>query len=313
MKQEKDEQTKYFIGKIKSLYQAIYNEKVPDPPTATAAAQADPTKKLREDILLKVFMKGLLPHIRAEMFQRLKPKYDWYEATQAALDTEDLLISKELNEGHTVNSVAAISQPNDLLVLDHEQRIENLEKHMTDVSLTQVGVYTGQPTDIAVISNSQYNRAGTPPQGSANYSQRSFNYNNNNRGREYSRQRPRTYSNDRNRPINRGNNYNSQTTYTPQRSSSNNRETYQQINRERSASFDKKFRTPSNERGKQYQQENRQFARSNNNQGRGGVRRSNSPYPQKQVHFEVCARCENKGHNAAECRTQNPRKFRQRN
>ena len=104
-------------------------------------------------------MKGLLPHICAPMFQRLKPNFDWYEATQAALDTGDLLISIELNKDHTANSVAAISQLNDILVLNHEQRLEDLEKKMTEVSLTQVGVFSGQPTNIAVISNSQYNRA----------------------------------------------------------------------------------------------------------------------------------------------------------
>ena len=316
LKQEKDEQTKYFIGKIKSLYQAIYNEKVPDPPTATAAAQADPTKKLREDILLKVFMKGLLPHIRAEMFQRLKSNYDWYEATQAALDTEDLLISKELNEGHTVNSVAAISQPNDLLVLDHEQRLKDLEKKMTDVSLTQVGVFSGQPTDIAVISNSQYNRARTPQQGRENYSGRSFHYNNSNRGREYSREGARNYSNERNRPRSRGNSYDSKNNYTTQRNNSNNRGGYRQGNRERSRSFENKVRTSSQDRGQQQQTNNRSFSRQINtfNYERGnGTRRNDSPYPQKQVNFEACERCERPGHKAAECRTQNPRKFQQRN
>lgn len=43
------------------------------------------TKALRDDLLLKKFMQGLLPKIREAMWNgRLPPDYNWDQATQAA-------------------------------------------------------------------------------------------------------------------------------------------------------------------------------------------------------------------------------------
>ena len=84
--------------------------------------------------------------------------------------------------------------------MQHEQGIEELENKITNVSLAQVGVYSGQPTDIAVISNSQYNRAGTCQQGRVLHPERSNSYNKDNRRREFSRDCSRNYASERSRP-----------------------------------------------------------------------------------------------------------------
>ena len=61
LKQEKDEQTKYFIGKIKSLYQAIYDKKVPkarpqrQPRPRTPQRQPQPRKLTQRKNYEKIY------------------------------------------------------------------------------------------------------------------------------------------------------------------------------------------------------------------------------------------------------------------
>lgn len=333
LKQDKDERTTHFITKIERLYQSIYGEKVPATKVATTNAQEEATKKMREDILLKTFWNGVLPHIKDAMWNgRLNANYDWYDIIKAATESENMLISKQLTQGESfgVNAINLQKEPSDILVLQHEQRIEQLEQRFMNVNLQQ-GEDSRQTANVAAISNSGYSR--TPQKGSVNHSENSRKYSHERRGREHSQEGHRSDYEHRSRPRYRESSYDAKRSNSERRSSSNNRGGYQDSNRFRSESregrrngdsqnskrfrsnsYDRRSRTPSRNRN---EQQDNNFQRGNgqgqNYRNSGRSQRSYSPYPKKEVTFEnkFCNRCENKGHYASECRTKNPRKFRQ--
>ena len=137
LRQEKNQPTKQFVEEIKSLYHEIFGEKVADQELVQAETQApeDPKKNLRESILLEVFMKGLHPTIKDAMWNgRLPPDYNWYQATQAAIDTEKLLISKEFSSEPTINSPSIVNSHLKLIVKKQQKQLEELRNLLSEAS-----------------------------------------------------------------------------------------------------------------------------------------------------------------------------------
>ena len=138
LKQAKSQQTRHFIEKIKTMYQTIYNDQIPD--------VEDPLRHnpLRDDILLKVLMQGLLPDIKEAMWNgRLAPEFNWYQATAAAIEAEKILIAKELTMPKTLNAIGS--------ELNTSKENEVLKQIIKELTLKLAG--SSQSTDIAAISD----------------------------------------------------------------------------------------------------------------------------------------------------------------
>ena len=334
LRQEKDQPTKYFVDRIKSLYHEIYGTKVPDPVIVQPGQQApaDPTKELRESVLLKVFMKGLNPTIKDAMWNgRIPPDYDWYQATQAAIDTEKLLISREVNAGPTVNSLVPANSPFELLVMQQQQEIRDLKTALNTMSLNNTGRNSGQQSEVAAITNYRYSRPGTRGDSSLVFQEPQFNSsfnssNASNRGRTDSRERPRSNSFRRDKPYERR--YSSDRNRTPERgrprspapfSSNTRRERSFSGNREQNNNTYHRGNSGTFDRSRSTSQNRDKRSQPFRNQSKSPRRPSNDRYPSRDRgtqtdHSEtICNRCENKEHIAAECRTQYPRKFRSKN
>jgi len=133
LKQTQNQTTTNFIGQIKSLYHAIYGEKIPEP----GSRQTTETKALRDDLLLKILMNGLLPKIKEAMWNGiLEPDYDWDQATQAAIEAEKLLTARELSSSNgTVNAVIPQNATTELLQAQ-QKKIEQLEKQLKQLIST---------------------------------------------------------------------------------------------------------------------------------------------------------------------------------
>ncbi len=148
--QTRDQRTTHFISQIKTLYFSAYGERVPD-------NNAGPRNILRDEMLLKILIRGLQPKIKEAMWLRLPPNYEWEDVTRAAISAEKMIIAKELNETPSVNAVTYNSHETNPNSLDQQKRIEELERSLKSFLFNQAGQnHTGQPTDIAVISSRHY-------------------------------------------------------------------------------------------------------------------------------------------------------------
>ena len=80
-------------------------------------------------------MKGLHPTIKDTMWNgRLPPDYNWYQATQAAIDTEKLLISKEFSSEPTINSPSIVNSHLKLIVKKQQKQLEELRNLLSEAS-----------------------------------------------------------------------------------------------------------------------------------------------------------------------------------
>ena len=321
--QTKEQRATHFISQIKSLYFSAYGERVPE---GNAAAQA-PRNVLRDEMLMKILMKGLQTKIKDAMWPRLPPNYTWEDATRAAVDAEKMIIARELNEVPTVNAVAYNFSENDSFSLNQQKRIENLEQSFKTFTINQAGhSQTGQPTDIAAITNQQFSNGNVQfnpyvqqhrYDNSSGY--KSGNYSGNqqskgrdeNRGSHQSRGRSRSYDkNFKQNDQQRGPSYDKN-----KRGPSydrNRRESYDR--NQRGQSYDRNYRSTSYDRDNRRSDSGTRYNKPQNyngnrsrsgSRGRNDYERANSPHP-KEI---ICNRCENKGHIAAECKTKNPKKF----
>lgn len=139
LKQNPKQTTKNFIGEIKSLYYAIYGEKIPDPGSQQAEQSSTETTALRDDVLLKVLMQGLLPKIKEAMWNGLlPPDYNWNQAIQAANEAEKLIVAKELNDQTAKPSTVPTDFSNQLLLVQQKkiEELENMLKHLQKKTLS---------------------------------------------------------------------------------------------------------------------------------------------------------------------------------
>lgn len=129
LKQNPEQTTKNFIGQIKSLYCAIYGVKIPEAGSQQDTQSSGELKTLRDDVLLKVLMHGLLPKIKEAMWSgRLPPDYNWDQATQAAVEAEKLIIAKELNtQTSNLNAISPETKNNNDLLIAQQKKIAELE------------------------------------------------------------------------------------------------------------------------------------------------------------------------------------------
>jgi hypothetical protein len=317
--QTKDQRTTHFISQIKTLYFSAYGERVPD-------NNAGPRNVLRDEMLLKILVRGLQPKIKDAMWLRLPPNYEWDDVTRAAINAEKMIIAKELNDTPSVNAINYNSNETNPNSFDQQKRIEELERSIKSFLFNQAGQsHTGQPTDIAAISSRHYQQnsnvqfnpyvqqhrygeASGHQSGKYNGNQqmknqdegshqsrgrsRSFdkNYKQNQRGSSTDRnQRGPSYDKQYRSPSYERNYKSPSRDRDGQRSSSASRYNVQQSHQgQRSRSGSKGRETNQN---KQYSNN----ASRNNSQDRRGK----SPHP-KEV---VCHRCGNIGHFAKECWT----------
>lgn len=303
LKQNTEQTTKNFIGQIKSLYYAIYGEKIPEVGSQQAAQASAETKALRDDILLKVLMQGLLPKIKEAMWNgRLPPDYNWDQATKAAIEAEKLIIAKELNtQNSNLNAITPQNTNNDIII-EQQKKIEEMEKMLKQLSLAHVGFATGPHANLASITSFYPNNQ--TPQGNVRFQD---NYRRNysrDRSRQNSRERPRHYSRERSRY------------YSNERHRSRSKE--HQRARRYSNQSQSPYRNNRDARGRSKEQgHSRSGSRDHRNRSRSNsLRRADSPHPNRDTINKQnidCYRCGNRGHIAAECYTKNPKKQQNKN
>jgi hypothetical protein len=191
MRQTEGQQTKHFVQKLIRRYNALYGDLDPADQisTGTASGSTSPSPaspspasaRLREDILLKVFVTGLLPKIKKGMYARLPSDYTFDQATAAAIVAEDLMIDEELNEAPTVN---AISGENLELISKQQKRLEELESTLKTLQLSQAAPVNHSSPEVNNISYQQRGR-GRPRGRGTGRGNRSY-QGNSNRGQNFS-------------------------------------------------------------------------------------------------------------------------------
>lgn len=126
LSQKANQSTRSFVYKIMSTYKMIYGE---------CAAEDHSATKLKNDVLLSVFFKGLRPNIKDAMYGRLKSSdYTWDDATEAAIDAENTIVKRELNETKTVNNIDRIGLD---VLSDQQKKIDALQAELKELKLSQ--------------------------------------------------------------------------------------------------------------------------------------------------------------------------------
>lgn len=97
MKQKPEQKIKYFASKITGLYDIAYGKAC----TITPLMSEEIRKALhslnekREDDMKKIFLKGMDPKIKQELWPRLNPKSTFKEMIEAAVLAETIVMKKE--------------------------------------------------------------------------------------------------------------------------------------------------------------------------------------------------------------------------
>ena len=158
LKQKPDQQTSHFVNQIRNLYNSVYGERInagrnPGDPVPEQNAEA---KLLRDEMLLRILMQGLLPKIRDAMWTvGLPSDYDWGQATRAAIEAEKLLIARENAEAKPIFSINQNNPtPIELLAMKQMDRIDELEKEIRELSLKNVG--SSKPAKPSSIANIEH-------------------------------------------------------------------------------------------------------------------------------------------------------------
>jgi len=130
MTQKPGQLTQHFIQDIENMYDAIYGRS--EHGHKSGSAQSD----VREDMLLRVFMQGLLPSIRDSLWNGyLMPNYTWDLATKAAVTVERLQVAKALAEPKTINVVSA----EHVALIDQQQKqINEIIQQLKDNNINYV-------------------------------------------------------------------------------------------------------------------------------------------------------------------------------
>jgi len=101
--QSPNQQVKHFIEKLESSYANIYGLSV----QRNALTLNTDTSAVKEDILLKVFMGGILPSLKEIMLNsNLIHDYKWDTVKAAAETAEKIVITRKLAETTSINKIS---------------------------------------------------------------------------------------------------------------------------------------------------------------------------------------------------------------
>jgi peptidoglycan hydrolase CwlO-like protein len=328
LRQTSEQDVQSFIYNINNLYNMVNGEgiKLADDATTGEKLLKEENDKLRNQEKLKILLRGVLPHVKNEMWPRMPANANYKHACQIALEAEGVVISKQINETPGLNALVAgmtiHEEEQDKELKKQKTEIEALKHHLSALTLSNnlSQSMEGSPKLLAAVSADeqtytkirfdrsrsgskeahsgsedrnrlkQFSRSPSPytPRYNRDHRERpTQSYNNNNRSREDWRNRSQSTS--RTQSLER----------QPQRFQNNRfRSTDRRpFNRENNQStFNRSFKPRNNS-------VNRKFQQPRINQGFNN--RSNSrPFTQTNTEDQrpVCYYCHKPGHQAKECR-----------
>lgn len=220
LRQKPDSRVRTFVAKLNNLYDLANGKTVAIPPTVNSSTTEgkkvlelyESNKKLRDEDKKKIFMKGLLPKIKDDIWARLpkNPTYD--DVCEAAYTAESVVLNKELGEDRSINAVLAgmtiHESKQDAVIATQTNEIVKLKEQVNN--LQTVAQDCMEPNLVAAVrtwepNSNQPNTYGRPQR--TNWSEHPANRGqfygrenrpsaprpdwNNNRSRENSRERPR--------------------------------------------------------------------------------------------------------------------------
>lgn len=109
LRQNSDQDVQSFISQINNLY-SIVNGVVPRLPNNATQRErelGEANEKLRNQDKLKILLKGLLPEVKNEIWNRMPANPTYEFACKAALDAETVVINKQINEDKGLTAVVA--------------------------------------------------------------------------------------------------------------------------------------------------------------------------------------------------------------
>lgn len=131
LKQHTDQDVQSFISKINNLYNLVNGPsiKINGVPTVGEAILKEENERLRNQDKLKIFIKGLLPKLRNEMWPRMTVNADYDQACRTALEAEGILINKQLSEEKELTAVVAG------MTVHEEEQDNKLKKQQTEIDI----------------------------------------------------------------------------------------------------------------------------------------------------------------------------------
>ena len=149
LKQKEKQLTQSLVDKIVNTYKLIYGDsdkKKRDDPSALSR---------KNDVLLGVFLKGLKTNIKDAMYGRLPANYKWEDAVKSAVDAENLLFNRELNDTKTINNIDAVHQE---LFLKQQQSNDALKAEIKELKLPQAATSEAENPTVANVNHAGQGR-----------------------------------------------------------------------------------------------------------------------------------------------------------
>ena len=180
LKQTPDQRTKAFIAKLDNLYAAVYGK---NPPPLGAQASANERRwceaalNVRDEQKRKIFLSGLLPKIKNELWPRLPENPTYAELCKQAHIAESIVVQKELSNEKSILAVSSETQsPSSysLFSTDNTDAFEYIRKKLENLQVSESSPRTGQKQDSKTIaavsewkgqgsnSSARQSRSGTP-------------------------------------------------------------------------------------------------------------------------------------------------------
>jgi hypothetical protein len=111
LKQRPEESCRTFISRMKTLYESIEGkEDKPDNLHKSAMEDTlrEKVRKMRDEVLIKILLKGILPKFKTELYLRMPEDNNDFEALcKQLIISEQILQSKESNEDKEITAVIA--------------------------------------------------------------------------------------------------------------------------------------------------------------------------------------------------------------
>ena len=280
VKQSPNQPVRHYVDKITNAYNAIYKEQ------GNAEQQPnDELTALKDDILIKMFIDGLLPPIKTILLNNKYPStLNWNNVVQAALESEEVVYNTQALETKPLFHIDH-QKPEENLeseILKTQTELEELKINLMQLNLSGTKTNAEQEHPVNIVDNYQRGR---------NHQQNSVKWEDRQQPRDYSRSRDRQgQSYDRNRQRN----FDRNRSQSRERSQSRDRyQTNRDNYRQNYSKYDTRSQSP-------YPKPS--FKPTNN------YRPTN---PNKDATI-TCHRCLNPGHIAKECRTKEPKRFQTR-
>jgi len=149
LQQKPNQQVQHFIDKLERTFESIYK-------SPRNLAFRDPERVAhKEDTLLRVFMKGLLPAIKDVMLNsNMFDSYTWPKVSKAAVSAENMIIARRLANPASINKISFETQELFDTLL---KKNEDLEKKLTSFFCSQGAEGSGPAANKA---NQNFQRGG---------------------------------------------------------------------------------------------------------------------------------------------------------